>query len=418
MLNYQEIRFFKPFGNSKPLHFYLIQFTGALYMIYRLLSRDYSHLGFFQAEYRTYPRGLWHELFPVPLSYLTSFQFIYEFIPFPSPPIIKVIQFLIVLFSFFLLLGILPRLSAQICSILYIHVLGIMQSIGGEIDGGTLLVVLYLVLSISPSNYFYKLFGKTKNDELKNWPIFLLLIFVGCFYFFAGMNKLIDVGFQFPLTLHLENLGFHTIEKSIFLSSRNYFPSITSSSLFLNANLSVLAGFITLLCEIGFITIIFLPRYRFFLIFSMIFMHTLVYYSAAINFLGSSFILILCFDWNILQREITLVYDDDCGFCKNSLSVIKKFDWFNRVSLVPSYSENYPTNNLDQSRLNDEMAAVEENEEIYYGADAFEQVFSKVPLFWGLAILFKIPGVIYLARFIYKNIANNRHRLSSEGCDI
>lgn len=387
-------------------------------MIYRLLSRDYSHLGLFQAQYRTYSRGLWHELFPVPLSYITSFQFIYEFIPYPSPPTIKFIQLLIVLFSFFLLFGILPRLSAQISSILYIHVLGMMQSIDGEIDGGTLLVVLFLILSISPSNYFYKLLGKTNNKELKNWPIFLLLVFVGCFYSFAGINKLIDVGFGFPFTLNLNNLGVHTIEKSIFLSSRNYFPSLTSSNFILNTNLSVISGFFTLICEIGFFTLIFLPRYRFFLIFTMIFMHIIVYFSAAINFLGSSLILILCFDWNILQRKITLVYDNDCGFCKNSLRIVKKFDWFNRLSLVPSCSNNNYTNVLDVNRLNFEMAAVEENKEIYYGADAFEQVFSKVPLFWFIAIIMKIPGAIYVSRFVYKYIAKNRQKLSSEGCNI
>lgn len=418
MLKYQEIRFFRPFGNSRALHFHLMQFTAAIYMIYRLLSRDYSHLGLFQSQYRSYSRGLWHELFPVPLSHIISFQFIYEFVPYPSPPTIKFIQLLIVLFSFFLLLGILPRLSAQISSALYIHILGMMQSIDGEIDGGTLLVVLFLILSISPSNYFYKLLGKRSIKKLKNWPIFLLLVFVGCFYSFAGINKLIDVGLGFPFTLNLNNLGVHTIEKSIFLSSRNYFPSLTSSNFILNTNLSVISGFLTLICEIGFFTLIFLPRYRFFLIFTMIFMHVIVYFSAAINFLGSSLILILCFDWNILQRKITLVYDNDCGFCKNSLRIVKKFDWFNRVSLVPSCSNNYYTDILDVNRLNFEMGAVEENEEIYYGADAFEQVFSKVPLFWVIAIIMKIPGTIYVSRFVYKYIAKTRHKLSSEGCEI
>ena len=64
------------------------------------------------------------------------------------------------------------------------------------------------------------------------------------------------------------------------------------------------------------------------------------------------------------------------------------------------------------------MAAVEENKEIYYGADAFEQVFSKVPLFWFIAIIMKIPGAIYVSRFVYKYIAKNRQKLSSEGCNI
>ena len=180
---------------------------------------------------------------------------------------------------------------------------------------------------------------------------------------------------------------------------------------------SDISGIISLIAELGFIAILFLPRYRFFLIFSMIFMHVLIFYTHAINFLGSSFILLLCFDWNILIRKLTLYYDDDCGFCKKSLSFIKRFDIFNLIQLVPSYKV-IDSSFIDGSRINIEMGAKDENSEIYYGADAFEQVFSKIPLFWPIAILMKIPFIIYVARFFYKIIAENRHKLTKEGCEI
>ena len=129
-------------------------------------------------------------------------------------------------------------------------------------------------------------------------------------------------------------------------------------------------------------------------------------------------ILEMFFIFNAIVVKIFLIYDDDCGFCKKSLKTVKKLDFFNRINLTPSYAiEKYP-NEMKKSRLDLEMGAVDENNEIFYGADAFEQVFSRVPLFWPIAILMKIPGVIYLARLCYKTIAKNRNKLSNEECKI
>ena len=51
----------------------------------------------------------------------------------------------------------------------------------------------------------------------------------------------------------------------------------------------------------------------------MIVLHVSVYYSAGINFLGSSFILLLCFDWNAPFRKATIYFDQDCGICQKKL---------------------------------------------------------------------------------------------------
>ncbi len=150
----------------------------------------------------------------------------------------------------------------------------------------------------------------------------------------------------------------------------------------------------------------------------MIIMHILVFYTHAINFLGSSIILLLCFDWNIFYRNINLIYDDDCGFCKRSLRIVKKFDFFNHIKLTPSHKVGKNEYGIDNERLMFEMGAIDENKEIYYGADAFEQIFSRVFFFWPIAFLMKIPFGIYFARSIYRLIAKNRSKLSNEGCEI
>jgi predicted DCC family thiol-disulfide oxidoreductase YuxK len=248
--------------------------------------------------------------------------------------------------------------------------------------------------------------------------VFLLFLFVGSYYSLAGLNKIIDVGIVFPFTLDLEKWNLFATQTSIFVSIRNYFPEFTNHPLMMSSLFSDISGIITLIVELFFVGILFLPRYRFFFIISMIIMHILVYYTHAINFLGSSVILLLCFDWNIFFREINLIYDDDCGFCKRSLRIVKRFDFFNKIVLTPSYKIKTNEFGLDNERLLAEMSGVDENSEVYYGADAFEQVFSRIFVFWPIAILMKVPFVIFIARAIYKWIAKNRSKLSDEGCEI
>ena len=412
-------RNFKPFNLDYNFHFYLLQFVGSFYMIYRLWSRDYSHLGLFVEEFRNYPRGLFHEIFPIPLSYFTTCQFIYEFIPFPSPYFIGIIQFSIIVSSIFVLIGVIPRIMSIFSFLLYLHLIGIMQSIDGEIDGGTLLIILFLILSMSPSDFFYKINSVDVKNKIPQWPIYLLLIFVGSFYSFAGLNKILNVGLSFPFTLDLEKWNLYATEISLLRSSRNYNLIMTSSDLILNEYISDFMGFIVLLTELLFFSIIFLPRHRFILVFTMITMHIIVYYTAAINFLGSSFILLLCFDWNIFLRKITVYYDGSCGFCKKSLSFIKKHDLFDKLNLIPSNTlKSNNTIGINTNRLNQEIGARDENGEIYYGSDAFEQIFFRTPVFWIVNLIYKVPGVIFVSRFIYSKVARNRHMLTKEGCEI
>ena len=154
-------------------------------------------------------------------------------------------------------------------------------------------------------------------------------------------------------------------QKSIFITSRNFCRVYIS---FFNAKVVFfpdISGIITLIVELFFIGILFLPRYRFFFVISMIIMHAIVYYTHAINFLGSSIILLLCFDWNIFFRDINLIYDDDCGFCKKSLRIIKKFDFFNKIKLTPSNKINAKELGLNKERLLIEMGGVDENSEVF-----------------------------------------------------
>ena len=70
----REVRFFGILRGSPPLHFYLIQFVGFAYLLYRFLSRDYTVYGYLSPDMFNFPRTFGMELWPIPLLHFTTFQ--------------------------------------------------------------------------------------------------------------------------------------------------------------------------------------------------------------------------------------------------------------------------------------------------------------------------------------------------------
>jgi predicted DCC family thiol-disulfide oxidoreductase YuxK len=418
----KEVRFFGILRESPPLHFYLLQFIGFLYIFYIFSSRNYTVYGLLPDDAFNYPRSFLNEFLPIPLLHFTTFQFLYAVVPRPGPEIIGVLQWMIIGACCFGVLGLGAKWNAIVVFLLGSHLYGMMQSSNADLDSGNLALCLMLILALSPATNFYGLqngFSLSKRRVDYHWPVALLFIIVGAFFSFSGLSKLIDVGPHWPFALHIENLAERGIEESLFLASRYRNPFI--ASLLLSPTLSVVAGLVTLISELGFIGILFLPRYRPFLVITMIGMHVLVFMLEGINFGGHILILLLCLDWNIVVRKATVYYDAECAFCLGSMNLVRRFDRYARLAYVP-ISQLHPGNSkFDLPILKSAMGLEDENGEIYYGADAFEQIASRCPTFYGLAAFMKIPGVIYVARHIYGIIARNRMKYGCRpdvSCDL
>jgi len=404
----REIRFMGVLRESPPLHFYLMQFTGFAYFLYRFLSRDYTVYGFVPDPMFNYRKA---QTF---LLYFTDLQFIYSFIPRPTSEVIYYLQWTVIMCCCLGLLGIFPKWNAVISFSIGLHITGMMQTSNSIIDGGTLALCLILILALSPSRCFYGFkngLSISKRGVHYHWPVFLLFLLVGSYYTYAGLNKIIDIGPHWPFVFHLENLAAVGIERSIFVFNRYADPYVCS--LHQSYLLSVFLGFATLGTEVSFISILFLPRYRLFLVVSMIVMHILVFLMAGINFVGSSLILLLCFDYNAIIRKLDVYYDDKCGFCLRSLVWVRRFDWFKRIRLIPISELPDNETELDINMLRQAMGVREENGEIYYGADGFEQISHRCPLLLPFGLVMKIPGAIYVSRWMYNIVATKRARLGS-----
>ena len=410
-------RWFGIIRPAPPLHFHILQGTAFLYLGYRLASRNYALYGHLPEQAFHYPNRFVLETGPfleAPLSHWTTFHFIYDILGHPGYDTLFAVQIIGLATALCGLLGIYPKVAASLGFLIKAHLTGFVQATNGEIDGGTLCMVALFVLVLAPKDCFYKIYIRSQKatrsrDANYHWPIFLLWTLVGTFYFMAGLNKLIDVGLHWNFAYHMENLVFTGLEKSIFKASRLVTPEI--SSLMGSPWLSILAGSLVLWAELAFLGILFAPRIRFHIVSIMILMHFFVYWLAGINFLGSSLILILCLDWNTLERKGSIYFDDQCSICLKYIRILRKIDIFKRFTYcsISQLDKNTP---LSKQKLHFEMGFEDEKGDIQYGGEAFEQIAHRCPILYPMAIIMKIPGVLTFSSYVYMKVATKRYRLS------
>jgi hypothetical protein len=260
-----------------------------------------------------------------------------------------------------------------------------------------------LILALSPAESFYgprNGFSLNKRGVEYHWPIFLMFFVVGSFYTLSGLNKIVDVGPHWPFVLHLEKLAAVGIENALFVSNRYVNPVV--SSFHLSYNWSVVAGWISLVGELGFISILFLPRFRWFFVGSMVALHVLVFLMAGINFVSSSLILLLCVDWNVFVRKVNVYYDEKSNFQLWARGLIERFDWFSRVRMHPIASLKNGNYEFDVTSMKVGDGMTDENGDCYYGLEACEQVAIRCPLLWGLAMICRIPGVSGVFQYVFR----------------
>ena len=393
-----SLSFFGFFRSSPILHFYLMQLVIFFYIAYRFASRDYTIYGLIEEKHFDYPFNLVNELYPIPLSHFTTFQFIYNWIDHPGVQTIAVLQLIVVVSCILGAIGVLPKLNAIIGFVFSSHITGFMLESDSPLDGGSIALSALLILAISPKNNFYNIRNKYRARENRSihyhWPITLLFMVVGYFYLFAGISKLVDIGPHWPFVLHIEKLAAKNIEDVIFLSNRYSNPFI--SSMLKSEVLSVVSATITLIGELGVISILFFPRGRFFFITSMVILHSLVFYTGGINFIGSSFILLLCFDYNRLARKATVSINTDYPALHKLINKLKKMDVFNLITL--QLKTNASSNNI--------ILLADENGKTYRYFEALEQMVLRFPMLLPLGIYFFFPGAIYLNKFLFKKFCS------------
>lgn len=113
-----------------------------------------------------------------------------------------------------------------------------------------------------------------------------------------------------------------------------------------------------------------------------------------------------------LPMSPTLIFDGQCGICRRSVAVLKRWDREQVLRFVPFQDERAVREfGIALPALAAAMHLVLPDGRVFTGADAAPPLLRMLPGKRWLAWLFRMPGVLPLARRVYAWIAARRHCL-------
>jgi hypothetical protein len=206
---------------NEPVNFYYVHWFKSIVSIlylWKLLSRDFSNIALWPVSVLAgYPIDIYlpdYMLFTgiTPFFDLVTFHFIHFFIPFPSEYILSMLQNSAIFLSIILIFSPLKysRVIAISLFILVSYLWGFVFRLGQDIDAVFLIQSSLLIYAILPFERTYEYCKKLR---------FLVLILFVIYYFFSGLNKIVDLNyanwFNYDLvninsSLHLKYIQEHT----------------------------------------------------------------------------------------------------------------------------------------------------------------------------------------------------------------
>ncbi|PYP59883.1 MAG: hypothetical protein DMD44_04030 [Gemmatimonadetes bacterium] len=112
--------------------------------------------------------------------------------------------------------------------------------------------------------------------------------------------------------------------------------------------------------------------------------------------------------------QATLIYDGECGFCREAADLVRRWDREQRIALVPFQDQTrVATFGIPLPALAAAMHLVlpPPDGRVFAGADAAPEILRLLPRRRWLAWPFRLPGVLPLARRLYGWIARRRRCL-------
>ena len=109
-----------------------------------------------------------------------------------------------------------------------------------------------------------------------------------------------------------------------------------------------------------------------------------------------------------------LIFDDRCGFCRKSVLLLRRLDWFGAIEFVPlgQAAELMERHAITSQAMETAMHYISPLGQVTNGAEAFRVFGKKVPLLFPSAMFLHLPFALPLAKVVYRKVAARRHALS------
>jgi predicted DCC family thiol-disulfide oxidoreductase YuxK len=115
-------------------------------------------------------------------------------------------------------------------------------------------------------------------------------------------------------------------------------------------------------------------------------------------------------------EQPTLVYDGSCGFCRDTIELVSRWDRAGRLVFVPFQdTDRVAELGLAPPAVAAALHLVLTDGRVFTGADAVAELLRLLPRLGWAARIFGIPGVRPVARWVYAWVARRRHCLVPTG---
>ncbi len=118
------------------------------------------------------------------------------------------------------------------------------------------------------------------------------------------------------------------------------------------------------------------------------------------------------------QPVLTVFYDQQCPLCCRTVLLFNHFDVLNCVEFkaAQTYAKDYPQlNRLGDKELLTDLYALDSKEQLFAGVATYAQIFIAMRYTALIGWILKLPAIFPWACRYYRNIADNRSRLT---CDV
>ena len=108
----------------------------------------------------------------------------------------------------------------------------------------------------------------------------------------------------------------------------------------------------------------------------------------------------------------TLIYDGECGLCRQAVDLVRRWDRERRLTLIPFQDQaRVAAFGIPLPALAAAMHLVLPDGRVFAGADAAPEILKLIPGKRWLAWAFALPGAMPVARRVYAWIARRRRCL-------
>jgi predicted DCC family thiol-disulfide oxidoreductase YuxK len=112
-----------------------------------------------------------------------------------------------------------------------------------------------------------------------------------------------------------------------------------------------------------------------------------------------------------LPERATVIYDGDCDLCRQAIARVRAWDREGQLDYVAFQEASVQRFGIELPALAAAMHLVLPDGRVFAGADAVPRLLKRLPGKRWLAALFSVPGVLPVARRVYRRIAERRHCL-------